>query len=247
MIDRKRRGEHGDCIERIVRDVLARLGGSHALTGTGSKDGTDVTDHQDGGKRQPSCRMLTQRVITVDALEGKLEGVREVRVDHGAVVTPAAQDVLRRADVRLVREGRANRGARQKAGSLIVGVADCADEPAAVTRLTEVHRGGIDHIARTGLVDVVEGLTEQVVFGGSKGLLFTDNAAAAICLANRGKGVRAVTERSFKEVEAAVAAVGANLLVIRPAGLTTWEQLRMVTTLTACRDCCRSEIRVALG
>ena len=90
-------------------------------------------------------------------------------------------------------------------------------------------------------------LAEQVVLGGSKGLLFTDKPAAAVCLANRTRGVRAVAAHGVDDVETDAASVAANLLVIRPAGRSTWEQLQMTKTFLASRAACPSDWDAALS
>jgi hypothetical protein len=232
-----------DRIERIVRGVLARLAGTLESTAESANN----TDHTNRKELQPTHWVLKETVITADALEGKLHGVGEVHVRSGAVVTPAAQDALRCAKARLVRAGSDASTIGTAECRLVVGVAACAAEPAAVVRLAEVHRGAIEHLARVGLVDVVREMAQQVVLGGSKGLLFTDTPAAGLCLANRSRGVRAVAANCAQGVETEAASVGANLLVIRPTGRSTWQQLQMTKSFLACNAACPSELAAALS
>jgi hypothetical protein len=46
---------------------------------------------------------VTDRVVALSAIEGRLDGVRRVVVDRRAVVTPAARDALKEKGVELTR------------------------------------------------------------------------------------------------------------------------------------------------
>jgi hypothetical protein len=236
-------GGPDDRIERMVRDVLARLAGTNAST-TESANNTEQTNQYD---RQPTHWVLQRPVITAQALQDKLQGVGEVHVGRRAVITPAAQDAMRSASVRVVRANSDTSTGGTGRCRLVVGVAECAAEPAAVMRLADVHRGVIEHLARVGLVDVVREMARQIVLGGGKGLLFTDTPAAGLCLANRSRGVRAVAASCAEGVETAAASVGANLLVIRPTGRSTWQQLQMTKSFLMASGACPSELDAALN
>ena len=73
--------------------------------------------------------------------------------------------------------------------------------------------------------------------GQALGLLWTRHTAAGLCLANRHAGVRAVLASGVPATAAAVAAVGANVLVVDPAVGTAYEKKQIL------RDFCLGGIR----
>lgn len=80
-----------ELIERVVHEVVQRL----------TKHGVDVTPAaaDTGG---PELR-LSEQVVALGTLEGRLDGVARVIVPPRAVVTPAAKDELRDKGIELVR------------------------------------------------------------------------------------------------------------------------------------------------
>ena len=80
--------QHSDpeLFERIVQEVIRRLvAGGITVGATGNKQ-----------------LALSERVITLATLDGKLDGVETVSVQKRAVVTPAVKDELNRRSIRLV-------------------------------------------------------------------------------------------------------------------------------------------------
>ncbi len=80
--------QHSDSelFERIVQEVIRRLvAGGVTVGATGNKQ-----------------LALSERVITLATLDGKLDGVETVSVQKRAVVTPAVKDELNRRSIRLV-------------------------------------------------------------------------------------------------------------------------------------------------
>jgi hypothetical protein len=74
----------------------------------------------------------------------------------------------------------------------------------------------IEQLARSGPPDVLSEMADHVARGGKQGIFVTDRPAAALCLANRSRGVRAVSGATWPAVEAALRAVGGNVLVLEP-------------------------------
>ena len=72
---------------------------------------------------------------------------------------------------------------------------------------------------------------------GQLGVLWTRHTAAGMCLANRHAGVRAVLAGSVSATAAALAAVGANVLVVDPTAGTAYEKKQIL------RDFCLGGIR----
>jgi hypothetical protein len=68
------------------------------------------------------------------------------------------------------------------------------------------------------IIAATDQLSRQLAGGGALGVLLTSSTAAAVCLANRQAGIRAVPAWDPAAVSDDVASVGANLLVVNPAG-----------------------------
>ena len=82
-----------ELVEYIVREVIRRL----------KADGQFAA----GGSAQPVVTArelhLTDRVITLASLQGRLDGVTEVTTARNAVITPAVRDELASRKIRVVR------------------------------------------------------------------------------------------------------------------------------------------------
>jgi hypothetical protein len=76
-------------VEWIVREVLRRLGATRP-----------GPQHHAAG----SDLHLTERVITMRSIEGRLHGVNQLVVPHRAVVTPAVKDELKQRKIQLIRK-----------------------------------------------------------------------------------------------------------------------------------------------
>jgi hypothetical protein len=76
-------------VQWIVAEVIRRLG----LAANGQ------TQHAAGGEL-----VLTDKLITMRTIEGRLNGAKQLSVPAKAVVTPAVRDELKRRNVELVRQ-----------------------------------------------------------------------------------------------------------------------------------------------
>jgi hypothetical protein len=76
--------------ERIVAEVIRRLKGESPAPAAGTS-----------GRKL----VLTERVVTLRSVEGKLAGVSQIAVSSKAVVTPAVKDELKHRQIALVRQG----------------------------------------------------------------------------------------------------------------------------------------------
>jgi len=77
-------------VERIVVEVLRRLGvaGRVARDERSSSPGTELR--------------ITDRVVTMRSIEGRLNGVTQITVRRRAVITPAVRDELKQRKIELV-------------------------------------------------------------------------------------------------------------------------------------------------
>ena len=221
-------------IDRIVREVLRRL-----QSGPTAAGGTSTLEKQSIGNELH----LSLPVISVARLEGKLAGVKRVVISPKAVITPAAKDLLREQKIELARGEVSNQQASNNQLTLAIGVAETPYEASALSRELKTENQPIEELARTGLASVTEELSEQVARGGRLGLLLTSNVAAAACLANRTRSVRAAEARCATSTKEAVKGLGVNLLVVNPVGKSTFELKRMIQVFLAGAGQCPAEWR----
>ena len=163
--------------------------------------------------------VLTSKVVSLADVEGQLNGVSRLIVPRGAVVTPAARDLLRRRRIAVARR-RLRRQRRAKCAARVCWrSADTKFEPAELCDALAASGIVVERHRRAGLTSVIDELCDAVVAeSGMLGLLLTDKPAAALCLANRHRGVRAALAHDrVTACDEAVTSIGANLLMIDPA------------------------------
>ncbi|MBX9789516.1 MAG: hypothetical protein K2Y37_11425 [Pirellulales bacterium] len=204
-------------VERIVREVLARLAAAEKAT----------------AKSEPasgSAMGLVGRVISLADLKQLTDETRELQVATEALITPAAKDELRERGIQVVRgqQQSTTKNTGSSATGLVVGTTEA---PIPIdTALTGLRRQKIEiqQLPRLPLVEQIDAIVEQVVRGGRRGVLVTSEVAGALCLANRQRGVRAVTGATEQGVRRDVEQLAANLLVVDSAGRSTFEHLQLL-------------------
>ena len=217
-------------IERIVAMVVERLRGA----------AVDQPASQEARSRsQPGQLFVSERVVGMDAVDGRLAGVRRVVVAHGAVVTPALKDHLREKQISL-EHGAATEAPERGTSTerIVVGVAGDACRAEIQSRLADVCAAAVDPLPAGELPQVTGQVAEEVRRGNVKAILFAAPMAAAMCLANRHSGVRAIACRTAAETRSAAVSVGANVLVLGEPGLSTWQQLEMIRVFANETDAC---------
>jgi hypothetical protein len=204
-------------IDEIVREVLARL-----TVASATKPAAPASQAAAVAAR---TLCLTEPVVSVATLHDRLEGMNSVVLPRKAVLTPAARDLLKERKMAVsyaTQNGAA--GPTARAGlTLVVGLAATAYEPSALVRAIAPLVAGVERLASTGLIGVIEEMCAAVSKSGCLGLLFSGERDAALCLANRTRGVRTSGAVDRHAVARAVASVGANLLVIDPAGSNSFQ------------------------
>jgi hypothetical protein len=249
-------------VDAIVREVLRRLAVAPSTDGNalGASDalgaGLPTPRHNgrpavgasasNGSQGSASALVLTSKVITLAELDGRLDGLKRIRVPRRAVITPAVRDLLRQREI-AVEHADALQSASRVRVPLAVGVAQTAYDPAGLLRSVMQQGVEIQRLAQTGLLSVIDELTEQVSRGGSLGLLLTEDLAAALCLANRVRGVRAAASGDVAALGRAIRSIGVNLLVVEPAGRSPFQLRQMVTEFCRGPYTCPAEYRERLS
>jgi ribose 5-phosphate isomerase RpiB len=193
-------------VDEVVREVLARLGLAPArATATACQPVSQET------------LTVTQPVVSLAALNGRLDGVRRLLVPPRAIVTPSVRDELRRRRIVLV-VGPPAAAANSGEGRLVLMAAGSLDSAALAAALA-AEGLTVDAQRSDCLIAATDRLASQLAQEKTVGLLATDHTAAGLCLANRLPGVRAVLGTSTATIVAEASSVGANLLVASPAVL----------------------------
>jgi hypothetical protein len=170
---------------------------------------------------------VCEPVVTLSRLSGHLQGVRNVIVDRAAVVTPAARDLLKQHGITLTRSADST---KRTASEVVVAAADTDFDAAGLTRMLTQQGIKTERLAQCGLLAAIDELVDMAAHGGKIGVLLTRQTAAALCVANRTRGVQAVLTGSVETVRTARASFGANLLVVDPHGRSLHELAGMIRT-----------------
>jgi hypothetical protein len=234
-------------IERVVREVLAEMG-------IGKAESREPKADDDGQSLKaaslvpspsspdpppaavPGDLTINSRVVTMTEVAGRLDGVRRLMVSRGAIVTPAVRDELLRRGIAMAR-GDTQNGRPATAVRIVLVTVGTDFAPAALAAGLAHGGATVEHVALDCLIVATEQLAAEVARSDTLGVLLTPHAAAGLCLANRLRGLRAVTGGDAPAVAAAAAAVGANLLVVDPGAGTFFQLKQMVA------EFCRGGVR----
>jgi len=184
--------------------------GPNALTPNPSPASGRGEDSQNGEL------VVARRVVTLREVEGRLDGMRCVVVPAGAVVTPAVRDELLRRGVALT--FRALDQPKQAGLRLVMMVVSRRFDASPLSAALQRRGVTVECERLECLVAATDRLAEELARPDTLGLLLSRHTAVALCLANRHGTIRAVLGREPAELDADVAAVGANLLVVDPYG-----------------------------
>jgi hypothetical protein len=199
-------------VERIVREVLAELEGRQSQAAGPPKAANGEL-------------ALTGKVISMAEIAGRLDRVTRLVVSRGAVFTPAARDELRKRGVSLA--SAVERG-NQAVGRIVLAVVDTRNEPESLVAALNAAGFAIDRLPASRLLDAMGEICRRVAEGKQLGVVMTPRPAAAACLANRHRGVRACVAADRASVVEAAAAIATNLLVVDPGHGSVFELRQMI-------------------
>jgi len=206
-------------IDRMVREVLA------ALADKGLAPRAENVSSEPAAESSPDALVLTTRVVTLSQLHGKLEAIRRLVVPNRAVITPAVRDELRQRSI-TVEFASESTSTANCCLRLVLAVSDSGVslKPLAGGLVESLSGGDVEVVPKDFdcAIRAVEQLAGELRTANTLGLLITRHVAAALCLANRHAGVRAITATDAKSVARNAAAVGANLLLLDPEGGNTF-------------------------
>ena len=224
-------------IERIVREVLADLGAAPA-SAEQNNAGEALPPTADIRFDAPAdVLVLTERVVTLAHLGSTKPTVRRLVVPEGAVITPAVRDELRRRGMTL-EHGSEQQGMSADTCELSVWNVSKRYDPSPL--MATLRREGVPAGVKssTCLVATTDALAHTIRRSDTVALILTREPSAALCLANRHTGVRAVVGFDARQVAADLAAVGGNVLAIDWATHTLFQIKQMASEL--CRGAPRA-------
>ena len=199
-------------IERIVREVLAVLPSQSTAAETAAPQAEPQKQH---AKEDHAEVVIRRRLISLADLPERMAGVRRLVVPLWAVVTPAVRDELQRRNVVLAYGEAETAGAQQRTKVDLVAMGSKLDPgPLAKSLENEGYEVAVDRMQC--LIAANEKLAGALAAGKTLAVLLSRHTPAAVCLANRHAGVRAILGTRADAVEADAAMVGANLLVVDP-------------------------------
>ncbi len=220
-------------IDRIVSQVLAELraGGTAAANGKPAASRVPAATIAPAAAAKDVRRIaVADRVVTLAAIEGRLNGATVVTVRRDAVVTPSVRDELKARNIHLEYADGAQ-GVASASLPLIVGLADLADDPGALMKTLPNHVTGmarVEWLHDRHLPALVRKIGQAVAAQEALGLVLSSRPAAAAGLANRLAGVRAAWACSLTAVREAVATFAPNVIAYNPRQHATFEQRAML-------------------
>lgn len=170
--------------------------------------------------------VVAGRVVTLDHLADRLDGVRRLVVPARAVITPAVHDELVARGIQVVR--RSDRLPEPAASRLALWILGRRFDPAVLAAALEAEGIAAQWHRADCLIAATDAAAAAVTGEQTPAALITGEPAAAVCLANRHPGVRAVWAADPEQAKTHTAAVGANLLVLDPRRLAVFQMKQIL-------------------
>lgn len=212
-----------DTVQRLVAEVIRRIQAEpRAAAHTASPAPAAAPASSYGAPEAKSHGpALTDKVITLAALERLPAGTKHVVIEAKAVVTPSARDYAKEAAITIVRGGGSPAAAAAAPPRpFLIASASCKADPSAKAAAIARATRGAQQLPPSGLADVIAALAMHASRDAARGILLTSRPAVATILANRSASLRAVTGRDATQLAAAAADCQANLLIVDPAAFS---------------------------
>jgi hypothetical protein len=171
-------------------------------------------------------------VITALLLEDWYRQGQAIRLPGDALLTPAARDWIKEHPVPVEWADESD----SPAGKL-VAVLDPAVTELRLMRSMLDRDGGLVEVIEpgpgyAGVIGATRQLCDRLLQNkAAHGVLFVQDAALPLCIANKHAGVRAAMAVSVPFVEEAARSLGINVLILEYPGLTTYQMKQMVNRL----------------
>ncbi|NLE38681.1 MAG: hypothetical protein GX621_11705 [Pirellulaceae bacterium] len=252
-------------IQQIVREVVAEIERRHRADSTkvdpapsqpadaaksdGRTAGGTAAVGTEASAKHDDPRELTvcSRVVSLTQIGDRLGQIRRLIVSPGAILTPAVRDALDDRGITVSYDA-ADRPASHGGTEVFLAVARAALDPGGL--VASLTTGGIaaESQAFDCLIRAVDAAADRASNGRAFAVVLTPDTAAALCLANRLSGVRAVSASCPTGVIEAAQAVGGNVLVVDPRGKGVFQLKQIISAF--CREkswACPKVLEARLG
>ncbi len=190
-------------IDAVVREVVRRL----VLATTASA----VAPSSQSSASDVECVSISEKVVTLGLLEGRLTTAKRLLVRRQAIVTPAVRDELKKRSIRL--EFVDQKAACPASSQWLLAM----DNAVPTTTSGWETLGAGEQLKSTNRQTLAEFLRElafRILSERKLGVLISPRPAAAACLANRRPGIRAALGCDARQVSEAMKNLSPNLLVL---------------------------------
>ncbi len=213
--------------EWVVREVVRRLRQRGATPDAPAPVAASAAPPPPAPAAVPPAGDLTleTRLVSLAALAGRLAGVRRVWVPAGAVVTPSVRDLLRKERV-LLETLPPHEVTRVPASSLVT-VRWTRTAAATQAAAALIRASGTAALAPATWTAAVQAVLATLAEPQGRAVLLTDEPLLAACGLNRAPVVRAAHVQDVAQLQAALAAICLNCLVLDPRTCAPpmWHQL----------------------
>ena len=223
-----------ELINRVVHDVLQTLqqrGGHGSSAGAISAVGTATTSTTSPSQKPASnsLDLTAHSVITEDLIAGGWTSQTSLNVGPSSIITPSAQDFIRRHGLSLHR-------------AVLADTQDSAVNWLVMGRPTFGHgiqstgidlpsgwRQSIGATVEENITLCATAISRAEIQGA---IVLSSRPHSAVCLANRHNRLRAGLVHTAADVSAVSSELGANLYVVHDRQLTRFGLLNIVRTIT---------------
>ncbi|GEM_PF-810177 len=177
--------------------------------------------------------VLTDRVITLKQVEEHLGRIRRLIVPTRSVITPAVIDELKQRGITLEfrRSGdREQKGIADAGRLLILEIVSRRYDPGELIRRLESEAVSLRWQQGACLIAATNRLAESLSEASQVGAVLTTHPAAAVCLANRRRSLRAIWAESLEQLREHAADVGANVLVVHSRRMPLQQLVQILST-----------------
>jgi len=211
-------------VDQIVAEVVRRLEAAAGSTASRSWEGEAPAEPR-SARTDSGVLIRDDRVLSVTALDGQLDGLRRLIVHRKAIVTPALQEELSRRGIALDRGG--ENAAKRSSVAVSVVRLDAEQAPS-------LHTLGLaEDVTVASIVELVRTVEKQLEDKSRLVVVLTRQTTVALCALNRNANVRAALATNVESVRAAARAIAANVLVVDPSHLGRVQAAAIVRALEA--------------
>ncbi|SFH85874.1 hypothetical protein [Planctomicrobium piriforme] len=219
-----------DAIDRIVANVLSQLGQSAAApraVPSGEKTTlSPVVKMVAAAVVSTGVMVIDGSVVTAESLENVSAGA-SISVLPKAIVTPAAQDVIRGRKLTLIRQAAPAASAETKSAAAVVTTSPLlivVKNSKAVDQLWQELAGGWKREFLGCPDDAAKLATGEICRGGAgQVVILADQTHRAACLANRNEKVKAVAIRDAGDIRLIRKQLRANVWCLDTSARTYFE------------------------